>query len=243
MEILPTSPEFISDNKETRDFEADVQLFALMAEPFQEPNMSYHNWQEHVMETYRSAMDFCDQCDTNGTPVDRLKVAYIVLGHDLGYGMFSNNEELKIQTGFDSKEAYSAHITEQLLFSMGYDEEYTKDIRIGIMATKLGEPCPTTESKIARLADVANTYGPFPWFFGKFLKIAREGLEAGGAAGSISNTVEQSCKIVEAYVTTADLKLGPWHNMDKIISAVKTNTARLRTESERLFSRIDRVDL
>jgi hypothetical protein len=241
METLPTSPEFIPDDNKRHDFDAQVQLFALMAEPFQEPNWPYHNWQEHVMETFAAAMELCDECEQNGTPVDRLKVAFIVLGHDLAYGMYKNNDEVKDQTGFDSKEALSAHITEQLLFTMDFDEEFTSDVKTGIMATKLGEPCPTTECKIARLADVSNTYGPFPWFFAKFVKIAREGKMANGAGGGLNSTIEQSCKIVEAYVTTADLKLGPWHDIAGVVNRVKSNTNRLKEEGERLINRSGRA--
>jgi hypothetical protein len=232
MELSPTSPEFIPDDGRRHDFEAQVQLFALMAEPFQEPNWPYHNWREHIQETYVSAMDFCDQCEKNGTPIDRLKVAFIVLGHDLAYGMYKNNDEVKEATGFDSKEALSAHITEQLLFTNGYKEDFTQDIKIGIMATKLSEPCPTTEAKVARLADVANTYASFPWFFAKFLKIAREGFYTGGTSGSTSQTIDQLCKIVEAYITTADLKLGSWHDINKVIAAVMKNTQELRNRGE-----------
>lgn len=235
METLPTSPEFITEDDKQHDFEAQVQLFALMAEPFQEPGWPYHNWQEHIMETYTAAMQLSDECELNGTPVDRLKVAFIVLGHDLAYGMYKNNKEVLDQTGFDSKEALSADITEKLLFSMGYEEDFTQDVKTGIMATKLGESCPSTECKIARLADVANTYGPFPWFFAKFVKIAREGRMANGTGGGLTSTIEQSCKIVEAYVTTADLKLGPWHDIAGVIDKVKSNTSRLKEEGERFI--------
>jgi hypothetical protein len=231
-EVWPTSPEFIPEDNEKHDFEAEVQLFAFMAQPFQEPGWPYHNWEEHVMETYAAAMRYCDECEAHGTVVDRLAVAFIVLGHDLGYGLYKNNEEVKKDTGFDSKEALSAHITEKLLLTMGKEQGFIEKVKVGIMGTKLGEDCPTVEAKIARLADVSNTYGPFPWFFLKFLKIAREGNAQNGPAGSITNTIEQSCKIVEAFVTTADLRLGPWHDIQKIISDVRNNTKQLREQGE-----------
>lgn len=232
MEKYPTSPEFIPDDSLEHDFEAQVQLFALMAEPFQEPRLSYHNWDEHIMETYEMAMRLCDQCDQNGTPVDRLKVAFIVLGHDLGYSFYKKDKDVQEATGFESKEALSAHITGELLSSMGIDDEYIADVKGGIMATKLGMPCLTTEAKVSRLADVSNTYGPFLGFFGKFLKIVKEGREIGGPSGGITATIEQSCKIVEGFVTTADLRLGPWHDIQEVINAVKSNTKQLRNHGE-----------
>lgn len=232
METFPTSPEFIPQDNEMHDFEAQVQLFALMAEPFQEPGLMYHNWNEHIMETFIEAMRWCDKCEQHDTPVDRTKVAFIVLGHDLGYSQYKDNAEVKLKTGLESKEALSAHITEQLLYSMGYEEEYVDDVKVGIMATKLGEPCPTVESKIARLSDIANTYGPYIGFFSKFIKIAREGSAMNGPAAGIANVIEQSCKIVEAYVTTADIRLGPWHNVKDIITAVSQNTQQLRNQGE-----------
>jgi hypothetical protein len=124
---------------------------------------------------------------------------------------------------------------------MGFDKEFTTDVKTGIMATKLGEQCFTTECKIARLADVSNTYGPFPWFFAKFLKIAREGRMVNGTGGGLTSTIEQSCKIVEAYITTADLKLGPWHDIADIINRVRANTQLLKEEGERLVNRSDQA--
>lgn len=232
MEASPTSPEFIPDDNFEHDFEAQVQLFALLAKPFQEPGLSYHNWDEHIVETYDKAMRLCDQCEQNGTQVNRLKVAFIVLGHDLGYSFYKKDKDVQEATGFESKESFSAHITGELLLSMGFEDEFIADVKEGIMATKLGMPCLSTEAKISRLADVANTYGPFLGFFGKFLKIVKEAREVGGPASGLTATIEQSCKIVEGFVTTADLRLGPWHDIQEVISAVKSNTEQLRNHGE-----------
>lgn len=233
MEFAPTSPDFISENSETQNFEAQVQLFAFCLKPFQEPNLRYHNWEDHVLSAYSEAMRLCDRCDENSTPVDRLKVAFIILGHDSGYSHYRNSTELNEATGFESKEAYSSHIVENVLQNMGHDQEFIDDIKLGIMATKLGEPCQSIESKIARRADVANTSGPFKLFLRNFINIHRENVEfCGMKLIDPRSAIEQSCKIVESYATTADLSLGPWDNFKEFVEKVKRNTAEIRETGE-----------
>lgn len=232
VKYFPTEEEYSPFGNETYDFEAEVQLFALTAEAFQEPNQRYHNWDEHVRTSFFVAMDLCDERESHEKPVNRLRVAVAMLGHDLGYSHYQNLVDLKVATGFDSKEAYSAFITENILRSSGYDPLFIEHVKQSIMATKLGEPCSDDEDKIVRLADMANTWGPFPGFIKEFKKLYLENYDCTGRIADPKLAIEQSCKIVMSYFTAVDLCLGPWHNVNEVVNRVKNNIEELREKGE-----------
>lgn len=237
MERFPTDIDYIPGDSEVHDFEGQVQLFALAMQSLQEPNQRFHNWEEHIVESYHEAMRLCDLCEAHGAPVNRLMVAFIVLGHDSGHGHSLISPDAWKPYG--SKEGYSVHLASGVARSMGYDEEFIEGLGVGIMSTKLGEPCPTTESKVARRADMANTKGPFLGFFVKFNKLAKENHEADPSQESeIKIAIDQACKIVESYWTTADLSLGPWDNIHEVIVKVKNNLDRLRQTGEDFVKKI-----
>lgn len=166
METFPTSPNFIPDDRARHDFEAQLQLFALAMEPFQEPNWPYHNWEWHIQTSFTEAMRLCDEREKHvpEEPANRLVVALAQLGHDSGYSHYKTEADLFEATGFSSREAYSCRITEVNAHAIGYDPKIIEAAKECIMATKRGMPCQTLEAAIVRRADLFNIASDFEYF-------------------------------------------------------------------------------
>lgn len=232
MELFSSDSEYLPKN----DAEAELMLFAHAVEPFQEPNLRYHNWDEHIATSFQAAMDLCDTCEEHGVPVDRLVVGIAILGHDAGYSHYKSDKELKRHTGFDSREAYSTHITESILSSMGYDGEFIEEVSRSIMATKLNAPCDTTEQKIVRRADLHNIGGPFTGMFVNFLRLYKEGMELSGKPADPVAAIEQSGIVLERYMHGADLSLGEWdrdaNGVCRFVNRALSNILQLKKTGE-----------
>jgi hypothetical protein len=168
MEKFPTEPDYLPQGKEAYDTEGQLFLFAHALKPFQEPNWPYHNWEWHIDTSFKEAMLLCGEYElkkqADQPSVNRLVVGLAILGHDSGYSHFKNEDELLEATGFESKEAYSCYIVEEVMKTMEYDQDTIEEVKVAIMATKRGSKCTTIESWIVRRADLFNIASDYETF-------------------------------------------------------------------------------
>lgn len=164
--------------------------------------LPYHNWDEHIMGCYPKAQDLCNQCEEHDINPDRFVVGAAFLLHDTG---IAKPEVMK----FGSHEAYSAQIADELLSQHDVTRETIEAVRTCIMGTKLGEPCPTLESKIVRRADLANVAGSYKEFVFSTFKLMEEAHKLGTVQTSFSEWRKNTRAVLNGYLAE-DLVLGPF---------------------------------
>ncbi len=214
-ELFPTETDFIPDDELLHDQQAQIQLFAYAMEAFQEPNLPYHNWEWHIKTSYQEAHRLFNEYQEKKAPeqpdADLLVIAFAVIGHDSGYSHFKTADELKVVRGFDSKEQYSCHITEINMLSLDFGPDIIDKVKTCIMATKLGEDCPSIEAVITRRSDLFNIAGQDYGVFKEATKNFRLEVETWNNNGkpiSIADFVRSSWPILNEY-TRNDIKLYP----------------------------------
>ena len=90
--------------------------------------LPYHNF-GHAITVTRYAERIVEKCKREGVPLDEKVVYYALIFHDAGY------HEDHLALGFETKEAYSAHLSEHALRDYGVDEETINKVKIAILAT------------------------------------------------------------------------------------------------------------
>lgn len=137
------------------------------ASRFYNPKLPYHNF-GHVVTVVRESEKMLDMCRQEGIEVDEKIVYYALLFHDAGY------DEDHVSLGFDSKEAYSAELAEQVLKERGMDGELIKRIKTAIMSTHVDAKCTCVEDKIVRAADLSELAAEYKVFKKNTLDLKQE---------------------------------------------------------------------
>ena len=119
-----------------------------IASRYYNPKLPYHNF-GHVVTVIRESERMLEKCRAQGIQVNEDIVYYALLFHDAGYN--DNHTAL----GFDSKEAYSAAISEQVLKENGVDQRTIERVKTAIMSTHMDAKCTCIEDKIVRAADLS----------------------------------------------------------------------------------------
>ncbi len=158
------------------DDQGTIQLFLGMVEPFYWPESDYHNLYEHVAEGFSEAMRLCDVAEFAGHDPNRLVVALAILGHDpaFNYDILDEMDEK-----WETKEAFQAEISGQLLRSLGIDEDQIGQVKKCIIATHVDATCNSIEEEIVRMADVSNVSNEYENFVLKSCEFFNECVARG----------------------------------------------------------------
>jgi len=138
-----------------------------IASRYYNPKLPYHNF-GHVVTVIRASELVLEKCRAQGIKVDEQVVYYALLFHDAGY------DEDHTALGFDSKEAYSAVLAEQLLKEQGVDQNTLEKIKTAIMCTHMDAKCISVEDKIVRAADLSELAADYMVFKKNTLNLKKE---------------------------------------------------------------------
>lgn len=138
-----------------------------IASRYYNPKLPYHNF-GHVVTVIRESERVLEKCRAQGIQVNEDVVYYALLFHDAGY-----NED-HTALGFDSKEAYSAAISEQVLKDNGINQETIEKTKTAIMSTHMDAKCTSIEDKIVRAADLSELAADYQVFKKNTLNLKSE---------------------------------------------------------------------
>jgi predicted metal-dependent HD superfamily phosphohydrolase len=124
---------------------------------FYEDSLHYHNF-EHVLRAIDAGERMLEQCREEGVAVNEAVVYYAILLHDAGF--HEDHEAM----GFLSKEAYSAHLADQLLDELGVSDDVTAMVHTAILSTHVEASCVSNEDKLVRLADLCGLTAEYDQF-------------------------------------------------------------------------------
>lgn len=130
-------------------------------------SMPYHNF-AHAQSVLDESRQIIDKCKTEGIFVADDVVYYACLLHDAGY-----HEDEK-EKGFSSKEAYSAHLAEQLLNSHSIPADTVDAVKTAIMSTHRDGVCKSNEDKVVRAADLSGLAANYEIFKNNTKKLKQE---------------------------------------------------------------------
>lgn len=137
------------------------------ASRYYSPKLPYHNF-GHVVTVIRESERMLERCRDEGIKVDEAVVYYALLFHDAGY--YEDHTAL----GFDSKEAYSAALSEQVLKGRGVDQETVEKVKTAIMSTHMEAKCTCMEDRIVRAADLSELAADYSVFKRNTLNLKKE---------------------------------------------------------------------
>jgi hypothetical protein len=133
----------------------------------------YHNFYGHVTQTFRDFTHIYHWLEDKG----------ITLNYDLGIialayhdANFHLNEKA---AGFETKEAYSAHIAGVDLQQFGANRYEVRTVKSAIIATTASESPKTNLEKAVRLADVGNVSGDPTTFLHNTYLLITESIKRG----------------------------------------------------------------
>jgi predicted metal-dependent HD superfamily phosphohydrolase len=138
-----------------------------IASRYYNPKLPYHNF-GHVVTVIRESERMLEKCRAQGIQVNEDIVYYALLFHDAGY--YEDHTAL----GFDSKEAYSASISERVLKDNGVDQGKIEKIKTAIMSTHMDAKCTCIEDKIVRAADLSELAADYQVFKKNTLNLKSE---------------------------------------------------------------------
>lgn len=188
--------------------------------------LPYHNF-EHVLETLDSAAGIVARCRTEGIRIDARVVYLALLMHDAGY------REDHRALGYESKEAYSAALADDLLAESGIAQGTIAKVRAAILATEKHGTFVSAEQKAVRAADLSGMAAPFAEFLRKSLALKREFEFLHGRALSWAEWQENSREVLEFYLSQ-EIRLTSYFHDDSGQSAfhraVRSNLDHLLAE-------------
>lgn len=127
------------------------------AESLYSDDLPYHNT-AHMHDALEAADELLERCRRHDIDVDAEVVRYAVLFHDAGYHRDHEAE------GFDSKEAYSAHLAGQVLEDHDIHEETIERVKDCIESTRQEADFEKPEEKVVRAADLAGLAADYSTF-------------------------------------------------------------------------------
>ena len=137
------------------------------AESLYDQSLPYHNF-DHIRDVLDAAEHILEKCSAESIAVDEEVVFYALLFHDAGY------HEDHEANGFDTKEAYSAHLAEQVLKQHGISDNNIKKIKQAINCTHIEGVCQSNEDKVVKNSDLSNLCAEYSSFKATSLKLLAE---------------------------------------------------------------------
>jgi predicted metal-dependent HD superfamily phosphohydrolase len=132
-----------------------------------DPALPYHNF-SHARDVMRVADDIVRACQDEGVAIDPQVVYYAALFHDAGY------REDHHSLGFDSKEAYSAHLAAGVLRRHGLDAGLIERVEAAILCTHCDGSCRSAEDRAVRAADLSSLSADYEVFRSNSIQLKRE---------------------------------------------------------------------
>lgn len=109
--------------------------------------LPYHNF-EHISEVLSVSEKLLEKCQEENISVDSDVVFYALLFHDAGY------QEDSQEKGFSTKEAYSAHLAEQILQKHQFSDSFIAQVKQAINSTHQDAVCVSNEDKLVKNSDL-----------------------------------------------------------------------------------------
>ncbi len=132
-----------------------------------DPKLPYHNF-GHAITVTRYSAGLIEQCRLENVPLDEKVVYYALLFHDAGY------QDDHIALGFNTKEAYSADLSERALREYGVDENIISRVSTAILATHIDGVCESNEDKAVRASDLSGLAADYDVFKLNAIKLREE---------------------------------------------------------------------
>jgi predicted metal-dependent HD superfamily phosphohydrolase len=122
-----------------------------------ELKMPCHNF-GHAITVTRHSEIIIEQCRRENVSLDEKTVYYALIFHDAGY------QEDHLAKGFESKEAYSADLSEHALRDYGADKQIINKVKIAILRTRIDARCYSNEDKAVRASDLSGLAAEYDVF-------------------------------------------------------------------------------
>lgn len=132
-----------------------------------DPAMPYHNF-NHARYVAGEGRRIVEKCRQENISIDANAVYFAALLHDAGFHLDH------ARLGFDTKEAYSAHLAGELLRDAGFDDATIDRVRDAILATHYAAHCKTNEAKAVRAADLSGLAADYRVFKINAQKLRKE---------------------------------------------------------------------
>jgi predicted metal-dependent HD superfamily phosphohydrolase len=158
-----------------------------------DPALPYHNFQ-HALSVAEEGRRIVDRCRAAGVAIDADVVHYACLLHDAGY------REDHVARGFESKEAYSAHLASGILDRCGVDRRTAAAVLEAILSTHCDAHCASVEARAVRAADLSGLSGDFANFRDDARRLKREHEIMSGEEISWDRWREVACRRITAFL-------------------------------------------
>ena len=188
--------------------------------------LPYHNFQ-HALSVAEEGRRIVSRCRAEGIAIDANVVHYACLLHDAGY------REDHTARGFESKEAYSADLADDVLERCGVDRRTAAAVHEAILSTHCDAHCGTGEARAVRAADLSGLAAEFASFRDDALKLKCEHELMTGEDVSWDRWREEACRRIASFLrervdlTPGDVDAGG----DSVLAVrARANMARLLAE-------------
>jgi len=191
-----------------------------------DPALPYHNFR-HALSVAEEGKRIVRRCRAEGVVIDADVVHYACLLHDAGY------REDHAARGFESKEAYSAHLADDVLARCGVDRVVAAAVHEAILSTHCDAHCASVEARAVRAADLSGLAAEFPSFRDDALKLKREHELMTGENIPWSSWREDACRRIASFLRErldllpADVDPG---GESVLVVRARANMARLLAE-------------
>lgn len=129
--------------------------------------LPYHNF-DHATTAAAAGGVICAKCQAAGIDINPDVVYTALIFHDAGFHL--DHRPL----GFESKEAYSAHLAEQYLTAHDYKPAFIRQVAHAILCTHKDARPQSNEDKAVRMADIYNVGQDYATFLKNTDKFYRE---------------------------------------------------------------------
>ena len=163
------------------------------AQALYDPELPYHNF-GHAQEVVATGERIVERCRAEGIRIDDQVVYLGLLFHDAGY------RENHTALGFDTKEAYSAHLAEQVLTEHGLRPKLIEKVCATILSTYRYASFKTAEQKAVRAADLSGLAADYEVFRHNSQMLQQEQEMLTGKQTTWPEWVESVTEVVRFYM-------------------------------------------
>lgn len=157
-------------------------------------SLPYHNFR-HALEAVEAGARIVRRCQAENVRIDPDVVYYALLFHDAGY---HENHRLR---GFESKEAYSAHLAARALAARDVDSRVVRKVQAAILSTRRDGSFRTAEQKAVRAADLAALAADYPTFKENTERLWAEYRLLSGESIAWGEYVQKAAAVIRFYLT------------------------------------------
>lgn len=175
-----------------------MEKFVAAAEP-QYSELPYHEW-GHAQAVMVAANALCSRMERRGTRLNCRPLIVAAAWHDVRFG------GEYAERGYQSEEAYAAHLATDYLRKQKADENDIKIVNESILATEMNTPNRSLYGRALHHSDIENLGGPYEHFLTATTNIWREEAVL-GAPITWQQHQERTKKFVEFSIAEAQREL------------------------------------